>query len=616
MDRQAVLTLNIRELQQALCELNISTTGRKADLPKRLLLHHGHETQEDDEIADSVSSYDDVPNANFTAAVAPIGRSVFTFNDIQESLTQFSGDDNIDIQQWINDFEENALVVGWNSVQKFIYSKQLLKGAAKSFIRSQRGLVSWESLKEELISEFGKKVSSSEVHSQLRSRKKRINETFREYLYVLTEIGKPVNIDTKSLISYFIEGIIDTKLNKAVLYEAKTISELKDKIKVYEKIHSKAEKSTQKVVNTTYNQKVSKSCFRCGSSTHLIRDCSSQQTKCFKCNGIGHKSFECNGTPGIEVKKESDKINVVNIDKSKTSLPLKIVKVGGLKVDALVDTGCCLCLIRSDVFKKIKFDGEVGDDKRTLYGAGAEEFSTYGSVVAELEVDGLKFLQKFHITSETAIPYSVFIGTSVLDKVNINIKPEGAEFIGRSNVEQEVEENRKEKRIELLKEFQELCLSAGEYSNDVVIQELINSYKSNERALADLLGQLVRGKNNSSPGYSRGRLGGSCGDGGRINNYGGPSMGPNGSGGGGGLDSWGVNAPNNWNQGGSSGSENMMSLTQRGGGMKMNNGGDGGMPQAGGMNDGYGGMQQSNNYIGMSGDNPCGYGGMSSNRGV
>ncbi|XP_049317751.1 keratin, type II cytoskeletal 1-like, partial [Bactrocera dorsalis] len=426
MDRQAVLTLNIRELQQALCELNISTTGRKADLPKRLLLHHGHETQEDDEIADSVSSYDDVPNANFTAAVAPIGRSVFTFNDIQESLTQFSGDDNIDIQQWINDFEENTLVVGWNSVQKFIYSKQLLKGAGKLFIRSQRGLVSWESLKEELISEFGKKVSSSEVHSQLRSR----------------------------------------------------------------------------------------------------------------------------------------------------------------------------------------------DDKRTLYGAGAEEFSTYGSVVAELEVDGLKFLQKFHITSETAIPYSVFIGTSVLDKVNINIKPEGAEFIERSNVEQEVEENRKEKRIELLKEFQELCLSAGEYSNDVVIQELINSYKSNERALADLLGQLVRGKNNSSPGYSRGRLGGSCGDGGRINNYGGPSMGPNGSGGGGGLDSWGVNAPNNWNQGGSSGSENMMSLTQRGGGMKMNNGGDGGMPQAGGMNDGYGGMQQSNNYIGMSGGNPCGYGGMSSNRGM
>ncbi|XP_018795383.1 PREDICTED: uncharacterized transmembrane protein DDB_G0289901-like [Bactrocera latifrons] len=188
-------------------------------------------------------------------------------------------------------------------------------------------------------------------------------------------------------------------------------------------------------------------------------------------------------------------------------------------------------------------------------------------------------------------------------------------------------------------------MNSNTYSN--------NNYKSNERALADLLGQLVRGRNNSPPGYSRGRLGGSGGVGGPINNYGGPSMGPNGggSGGGGGLGSWGVNAPNDWNQGGSSGSGgygnsgrggggggygnsgsggsvsgNMMSLMQRGGG---DGGGFGGMPQGGGMNDGYGGMpqgggmnnnfggmQQGSNYMGMSGGNQGGFGGMSSNRGM
>ncbi|XP_049302962.1 keratin, type I cytoskeletal 9-like [Bactrocera dorsalis] len=97
-------------------------------------------------------------------------------------------------------------------------------------------------------------------------------------------------------------------------------------------------------------------------------------------------------------------------------------------------------------------------------------------------------------------------------------------------------------------------------------------------------------------------------------------MGPNGggSGDGGSLGSWGVNAPNDWNQGGSSGSGNMMSLMQRGGDMNMNNdgGGFGGIPQAGGMNDDYGGMQQSNNYMGMTGGNQCGYSGMSSNRGM
>ncbi|XP_011196046.2 uncharacterized transmembrane protein DDB_G0289901 [Zeugodacus cucurbitae] len=188
------------------------------------------------------------------------------------------------------------------------------------------------------------------------------------------------------------------------------------------------------------------------------------------------------------------------------------------------------------------------------------------------------------------------------------------------------------------------------------------NYKSNERALADLLGQLVRGRNNSPPGFSRGGgLGGSSGGSGPINNYGGPSMGPNGGGGGG---MWGGNAPNDWNQGGSGGGGgygrsgsgiegggygnsgsgggsggygnsgsggggigNMMPSMQRGGsgggggfsGMSQGSGmndGYGGMPQGGGMNNNFGGMQQGNNYMGMSGGDQGGYGGMPPNRGM
>ncbi|XP_014094725.2 uncharacterized protein [Bactrocera oleae] len=187
-------------------------------------------------------------------------------------------------------------------------------------------------------------------------------------------------------------------------------------------------------------------------------------------------------------------------------------------------------------------------------------------------------------------------------------------------------------------------MNSNTYSN--------NNYKSNERALADLLGQLVRGRNNSPPGYGRGGVGGSSGGSGPINNYGGSSMGPNG-GGSGGLGSWGINAPNDWNPSGGSGgsgygnsgrggggggagygnsgsggggSGNRVPLMQRGGG---DGGGFGGMPQGGGMNDVYGGMpqgggmnnnfggmQQGNNYMGMSGGNQGGFGGMPPNRGM
>ncbi|XP_067643826.1 uncharacterized protein [Eurosta solidaginis] len=146
-----------------------------------------------------------------------------------------------------------------------------------------------------------------------------------------------------------------------------------------------------------------------------------------------------------------------------------------------------------------------------------------------------------------------------------------------------------------------------------------NTYlnKSNERALADLLGQLVRGRNTSPTGLSRG--GGGSG-GGPMSNFGGSSS----RGGGGGGGGWGGNAPNDWNQGGGGGfggggggfgggsgfggggggGGDIMPLMSRGGGMNMNGGG--------GFGDGYGGgmSQGGGNYMGGGGMSRGGRGGM------
>jgi len=55
---------------------------------------------------------------------------------------------------------------------------------------------------------------------------KQPKETCIEYLYSLMEISKPINLDEESLVSYFINGIPDSKVNKAGLYRAKAIREL------------------------------------------------------------------------------------------------------------------------------------------------------------------------------------------------------------------------------------------------------------------------------------------------------------------------------------------------------------------------------------------------------
>lgn len=94
----------------------------------------------------------------------------------------------------------------------------MLRGAAKLFLRSQRGVNSWSLLKKALKNEFGEKLSSADVHRLLRTRRMGNHETLQEYLYALMELGSAIQMDDESIIEYFIDGIPDSKQNKAVLF--------------------------------------------------------------------------------------------------------------------------------------------------------------------------------------------------------------------------------------------------------------------------------------------------------------------------------------------------------------------------------------------------------------
>jgi len=50
------------------------------------------------------------------------------------SLSAFTRNGSPDIDEWLADFELNSIKVGWTDLQKFIYGRQLVKGAAKLFL--------------------------------------------------------------------------------------------------------------------------------------------------------------------------------------------------------------------------------------------------------------------------------------------------------------------------------------------------------------------------------------------------------------------------------------------------------------------------------------------------
>ncbi|XP_017475696.1 PREDICTED: uncharacterized protein LOC108365966 [Rhagoletis zephyria] len=399
MERREILDLNLRDLRQKLTELGLVTTGRKSILQDILLEHFGLTV--DGEEDDDVSEYDDV--ASGVIHTPAHERATFTLRDIVDSLSMFNGSGSPSIEDWLEEFEENATAVHWNNLQKFIYAKQLLRGAAKMFVRSQRGVTDWSSLKQALKSEFGIVVSSMEVHRMLRNCRKRQNESYREYLYNLMEISKPIELDELSLVTYFIEGIPDSNANKR-------------------------NKASTGLGN---NKDQTKRCFKCGDISHIAKDCSQKQIKCFKCGQPGHRAVDCQRQQ-VEVKKEKSNVNTLrNQGKQEFGTGgciFKDLAVGGATFSALIDTGCDLCLIRRDVLLLLNDDIELSNDQISLIGVGNARLTTLGSFKTMVVVDGMELEVIFHVTRECDMRYSAVIGVSVLKLVDLVVSEGSVEF--------------------------------------------------------------------------------------------------------------------------------------------------------------------------------------------
>lgn len=115
----------------------------------------------------------------------------------------------------------------------------MMKDSAKLFLRTKK-TVTYGELKQVLIKEYGKKKSSAEIHKLLQTRKKKNDESLRDYALRMLEIGVLNGVEEQSVIQYVIDGIEDDNSNKILLYGAKSYEELKIKMEDYERYKSTA----------------------------------------------------------------------------------------------------------------------------------------------------------------------------------------------------------------------------------------------------------------------------------------------------------------------------------------------------------------------------------------
>lgn len=94
----------------------------------------------------------------------------------------FRSDDTYSIDKWIADLEEMPEVYAWTEMKEFIYGKWLLIGTALLFVRTASGIKVCRTLRDWLETEFRSRLSTADIHKQLATKAKKLDEIFMLYL--------------------------------------------------------------------------------------------------------------------------------------------------------------------------------------------------------------------------------------------------------------------------------------------------------------------------------------------------------------------------------------------------------------------------------------------------
>ncbi|XP_050476937.1 uncharacterized protein LOC126866944 [Bombus huntii] len=241
-------------------------------------------------------------------------------------------------------------------------------------------------------------------------------------MYRMLEIASHVDMEEEAKVEYIVDGIIDGENNKAVLYGATSIKELRKRLVMYEEQKSRRAKSIVKPAKTQKNGKPSQSvdamkkrrCFICGSEDHLSVKCPErgEGVRCSECSGFGHIAARCTARP-----KET-----CVVSRSEKGKYVKEVAIDDCRFVALVDTGSDLTFIRSDEYARLG-SPPLGKCKFKFDGFGSAGNETWGEFTQVMTVDGCKLPITLHVVSNKILTkHGLLLGTDFLDQVELRVK--------------------------------------------------------------------------------------------------------------------------------------------------------------------------------------------------
>ncbi|GFV64083.1 transposon Tf2-6 polyprotein [Trichonephila clavipes] len=160
--------------------------------------------------------------------------------------------------------------------------------------------------------------------------------------------------------------------------------------------------------NTGYENYKKKVCFNCGDPNNISQNCmyKNEEIKCFRCEVFGHKASEC-------PDNNDTKLDVAHLIINKEETLTKKVLIDGLILDALIDSGSRVTLMRKSVYDKINHV-QLSSLNTTSRGFSNSKVRVFGYFKDDIQIDDLKCNVEICVVNDDAMLYDVIIGLNVL----------------------------------------------------------------------------------------------------------------------------------------------------------------------------------------------------------
>ncbi|GFX59435.1 retrovirus-related Pol polyprotein from transposon 17.6 [Trichonephila clavipes] len=155
----------------------------------------------------------------------------------------------------------------------------------------------------------------------------------------------------------------------------------------------------------------------------------SKRLTCSYCKGPGHYAVDCTKRPKCSKINNSTNSSIQIYSRiSRERIKTREITMGNKIIEALIDSGSSVSLIREDVSKGIIEPSKLSKDISVLIGLGKCEVKTKGSFQRKIELDGEEYSLTWHVVPTPSLEFQAVIGSDILEQASVCFYKESVQF--------------------------------------------------------------------------------------------------------------------------------------------------------------------------------------------